>query len=214
VSRFSIIILAIATSMCVKVTPKEKRSDNFVQVPEKYARVMKQHIMMIEKEGFGEATPGDLYHGHLLLKYSKKYLHEPISLDELFAESVGILYHSDEMLVRWKGEDGELPFEKRRPRSIFGYWNGEVTPVISLFKNLEGTAHYLCCGTIHTDELAREHPKEFAFWRSYKVLTASSKLCPVNFIVDIYYSSRRPPSVTIHKKNYSLTMECSEGVQE
>jgi hypothetical protein len=200
-------------SLCILLlftqgTTKKAIPLNYVPIPLQYAIVMREHIITIAKNGWGEALPGDLYHGHLVLRPRIKSLPEPVTMEVLFQNSAGILYHSDEMLERWLGEDGNLPFEKRRPRSIFGFWNGEVKPTNLLFKDPGVSLHFACCGTIHTDELASERPKEFGFWRSYLVKRTGYKPCSVNFIIDIDYSSLRPKMIEINGQGYTMNMDC------
>jgi len=188
---------------------------NQVFIPAKYAEMMKQQILIIEKNGWGKLGVEDLNHGHLVLKAQKtletNFLAEPVSVEKLFSASAGVLYHTDESLLLWRFKEGNLPLEAKHPRSFFAYWNGEVVLASSFFEKAETeTAHFSCCGTVHTDELAKVKPEEFAFWRSYQVVSQGSKPCYVNSIVDIYFSSRSAPTIVAHGKPYVMTMDCKE----
>ncbi|HEX3096022.1 MAG TPA: hypothetical protein VHQ20_02795 [Patescibacteria group bacterium] len=207
---FGLIVIFSAYTTVIMQPPESKVGSRYVIIPPKCALVIAQHLQTISKKGWGEAVPGDLYHGHLVMK-AKTFLSEPVSVEQLCEQSAGVFYHSDEMLKRWAGEDDKLIFSERRPRSLLGYWSGSVQPAAQLFKNLEqGTEHYICCGTIHTDELANERPDEFAPRRDYKVLAADGKPCTVNLIIDIYYSSQREPTIQLNGRGYTLSMDCAK----
>ncbi|HEX3100085.1 MAG TPA: hypothetical protein VHQ41_03920 [Patescibacteria group bacterium] len=206
--RFGLMVILLACSPAFSQEYQKGLSARYVVVPAKYALLIKQHLLLIHKNGWGETVPGDLYHAHLVMSANNSSS-DLISVEQLFKQSAAIFYHSDEMLDRWAGQDDKLPLSQRRPRSLLGYWSGSILPAATLFKNPEKTSHYIYSGTIHTDELAHERPNEFAPRRDYAVLAADGQPCNVNLIIDIYYSSQRPATIELGGREYTLSMDCT-----
>ncbi len=180
-------------------------------VSPKWTEKIKEHLLKIERNGWGQVVPGDLYHGHLIMKENINSTPEFSSVDELFDASALILYHSDEMLERWLGRDGRLPVEKRTPRSIIGYWDGNIVTATSLVKNPLKARDYYGAGTIHSDELTSEMQGKLAFWWNRDVKT-SKGTCQVNLIVDISicYDCRVKPNMTIGNRSYVVSLSCGK----
>jgi hypothetical protein len=151
------------------------------------------HLRAIEERGWAVVTPGDLYHAHLVLRPGAP--EQFPSSAALCAAVVVVLYHSDEMLVRWRLDDGDLPVARRRPRSIVGFPDGSVVAASSLFADPYALPDYESSGTVHLSELARERPTQFGPRADRAVLSANSR-CLVDQIVDIGGFPRR------------MTMEC------
>jgi len=149
---------------------------------------------------------GDLYHAHILLPPSAPDRFG--STGQLFSGSPLMLYHSDEMLHRWRLDDGELPIERRRPRSIIGYPDGRIQPAAQLMRNpIADAVHYEWHGTIHSDELARELPELIAP-RSDRTVRIGNADCVVNLIVDISPHNTGRPTITVSGRPLALTMDC------
>lgn len=167
-------------------------SSGRIAVPRAYAARMTAHIAAIEARTWAEATPGDLYHGHLLMKAGAPTRF--MTTEGMFRASVGVLYHADEQLRRWRLDDGDLPVRQRRPRSIVAYWTGEIVDAAALVADPLTLPHYEGHGTIHLDELAREHANLDI--RRDRAVTAGDARCLTNQIVDFGGFPRR------------YTMEC------
>ena len=153
-----------------------------ISVPSRYDGLIRGHLQVIEAHGWAVVTPGDLYHGHLLLKAGAPGRFA--SADALFAQSVGVLYHGDEMLIRWLGEDGGLPLSARRPRSVIVFWDGRIVPAAALIAQPDRLKDYISSGTVHLDELAAEHPDVFDVRADRAVRTQRGE-CLVDQIIDI-----------------------------
>ncbi len=197
--------------LSIKITLGQSQFEpnpRYVVVPASYASIIKEHLITIDKNGLCNAAPNDLNQAQLIL-IPRIILSEPVSQQELFKNSVGVLYRCDSQLFRWLGEDGELPPNQRRQRSLLGFWNGQVISAASLFVDpLKTTAHYKIFGTIHSDDLAVELPQLFALRRDYQVLSPDEKPCKVNTMIDIYYSLERPRVIQFKGRDYTLSMDC------
>lgn len=207
-------LLAILLGLACMILPTKidgKSSKVLKFVSSKWAAKIKPHLVEIENRGWGQIVPGDLYHGHLILSGQRHHPEVFSSLDELFEHSALILYHSDEMLQRWLGDQGDRPVEKRTPRSIVGYWDGRIVQADSMVQNpVEKTPHFLSSGTIHSDDLAANHQGTLELRRD-RAVKHDGGVCSVNLIVDISITVADPSraNMNIGERKYNLTMDCA-----
>ena len=177
----------------------------FAYVPPPAARLIERHLQRIENNGWAHPVPGDLYHAHLLLPPWAPATFR--SLDELFGATTMILYHADEMLTRWRLDDGDLPAAQRRPRSIIGYPDGRVAAAVSLLPDPSAAVDYPFGGTVHSDDLAHQLPLQVAE-RSDREIRTPRGTCIVNLIVDISPSHPPEPTIAVGGARLKLTMDC------
>jgi hypothetical protein len=182
-----------------------------IGLPASILAIIKNHLIQIEQKGWGKLEPGELYHGHLMLKSKLDDRTHFDTVNDLFDDSAMMLYHSDEQLRQWRGLEGDIQVSKRIPRSIVGYWDGRILPAASLMKDPEKALDFVSAGTIHSDELATEMPDQLAFWRGREIGLLSEALCRVNLIVDINLvdDKRSPPNMFIGDRKFMVTMECA-----
>lgn len=177
-------------------------------VPEPYASRIAEHAEQIVENGWGVVAPGDFYHGHLILSRNASALPWFTSLDDAFAHSVGVLYHTDEEVVRWNAQRGRL-VRDRTPRSIVGLWGVPVFPASWFFEKSDIDAvNYESYGTIDTRDLMRVAPDRFHAHWTYELRRADMRCWTVlQFNIQFW----EPPEfsrVRIHNRWYALTVAC------
>lgn len=170
------------------MTPVLLLAASLLTIPSQEAELVKRHLRNIEMAGWAKVVPPDLYHGHIVLRPGAPDRYD--SLSELFGAAAFLLYHGDEQLFRWRLEDGDLPTERKRPRSIVGYRSGDVVPAASLMHDPSVAPYYEWGGTINTDALARELPGIAAPRRDVRVRDGDS-WCVVNLQFDFAYTGGR-----------------------
>ena len=184
----------------------------YVYLPNETSSLVKSHLQAIVDKGWAKITPGDLYHAHILMAPNTRNVKEFGSPEELLSRMVGILYHSDEMLFRWRLEDGDLSLEQRRPRSIIGYLDGTVAPAVGLLPEPLIALDYEWSGTIHPDDLATAQPKLFDSRRNISVHTSSGS-CLVNLQIDIGLSHGHEPLIVVNDTDLKITLDCMNPAQ-
>jgi hypothetical protein len=183
------------------------REDIFL--PHGRALIIQEHLRQIVARGWGVIGPGELYHGHVLLSPRSENFDYFDSMDQLFSYSPAVLYHSDELLNRWKGSEGMLPVMRRTPRSIIGYWDGRIEAASDEIAEPTKTApDFSGYGTIHEDDLAMEHPERFAAHHILDVVVPRG-MCRVSLQFDIVFGVVPEPVITVENTYYTVSLPCN-----
>jgi len=141
-----------------------------IPAPDSFGKLVEEHVSQMYAQGyFRELSEKDFYHGHLVFRANspKKF----VSLKDVLANTVFVLYHTDEGGVAWSSQEALDPI-KRRQRSIVGFSYGQVRPAIELFSaRYEDFDHYACCGTIHAGDFWRLMPEQFGQDRPIRIVS-------------------------------------------
>lgn len=128
-----------------------------IYIPLPYGSVFARHVKtMDDRSYFREMDMADFFHGHII-PYGKTD-HYP-SLGDFLSDITGILYHTEEFTGYWENEQGNLPPERKTPRSLLGKPDGSLIPAIQAIDpaRLYGNA-YETAGTIYTNQLVASNP--------------------------------------------------------
>jgi len=170
--------------------------------------VVQEHLRHIVANGWGRVTPGDLFHGHIVLSPRALEVKRFTSLEHLFSYSTMMLYHSDELLTHWRLEDGDMPLALRRPRSIIGFWNGDIMPAKWFFRDPAAEApDYDYAGTIHDQDLRTVMPDRVDADHDWDVVMPNG-ICHTNLQLDIGLGHPPEPTIMADGKPQKLTLWC------
>ncbi len=200
-------IVALLTPPISRTRGQTPDSTKLIHIPRYHARLIETHLAKINANDWGRVEPSQLDHCHILLSPASK---DKVfsSVEELFSYSVAILYHSDERLDRWLGEEGNLPVEKRHPRSIIGWPDGTVVPAAALIKNtLNEVVGHERNGSIRAADLARELPNLFTERRTVSVESGSGN-CGFTLQIDISTAHDGEPEIYASGARWKTTMDC------
>lgn len=129
-----------------------------IRAPSHLGKLVETHVEKMLKAGFAEdLSRPDLHHGHII--WAPGAQKDAIWKGELTPIAM-IVYHTQEYSERWRLDQKDLPPDKRTPRSIVGFLNGDIVPAKKLIDvNRAGLKDYIAAGTIHPADLIRNLPR-------------------------------------------------------
>jgi len=134
--------------------------------PDPYLGVVGRHVEGMLARGYAaDVVSNDLFHGHLLLKPDAGY--EYADVGGLLEDATLFLYHTAEFSGRWEGEKKRgLPAWMRNPRSVAGFWDGRITPAITLVDPKKSLLQfYESNGTVFDSDIAQSNPGWLEYWQ-------------------------------------------------
>ncbi len=205
--RFVGAVLLSALAVGCDTRAEQNYLQGLVYVPDAQTRMIKRQVEGIVGRGWGTLDSWDRLHGHLLLKPESELPRRFRSFEHLFENAVAYLYHSDEGLYRWRLTEGDLPSDKKTPRSIV-YLDGKMVAAKTFFANpVEEILEYDWYGSIKSRDLAKAFPDKFAQGYDWEVDTPQG-ICMANLQYDVTLAQPDNPYFEINGKRLKVTMDC------